>query len=666
MSRIHWIGAALVLGSGAAAGQHTTDDWGKLPLCFEQNLGQADPGIRFQACGGGGTTSLCADALVFESQGAAVRLEPLGGSLERAQGETLLETRVHYQRGDDPTRWVLDVPCFESVRACDVWPGIDLVLYGNARRAEYDLMLAPGADPRLARFAVTSEQSLALTASGALAAADGTFAQCAPIAYQLVGGARLLVPARFVFQDGTLGFELGDYDRSRELVIDPMWLYANLIGGSGRDMAYDIATDSQGTSWVCGEIYSAATGVDAFVAKINTMGTQLVWKTVIAGSGNEAAYAIALEPTTGIVFVTGYTTSSSLPGVSAAVADNSLGGTTDAFLTKVASMGTVDRTTYLGGPGEEVGNAIALETSTMTPFVTGYTTSSAMGFPTTVGALDRTHNGGRDVFVTKSNGQLSSFPTSTLIGGPGDDSGSEIQLVNGTLPVVCGTTNSAGFPGANGMMNSLGGNDVFVLRLNSMFGSISNSKRVGGAGDDRANGMAIDSQGTPIVIGYTNTGNLATVNAFQPSIGGGWDALLFELDVSMQNILFLTYFGGAGGDTGTDVVLDSAGGLFFTGNTESTSPSFQTVSALQAQNAGGFDGWLAHINTGTSNVLRFSTFFGTSGHDAGFGLCLDGVGLVYIGGYAGANWSPTTTVQEFDQTHGGGMFDALAVRVTLN
>ena len=606
-------------------------------------------------------------ALVFASQGERVSLLPLGGSLARTRAEEPLETRIHYQRGSDPAQWIQDIPCFGRVRSSEVWPGIDLVVYGNGRRAEYDLIVAPGAEVALARFELASDHALALSTEGALTSRDGSLVLCPPIAYQLVDGERSLVEARFLLSGTTLAFELGAYDRSRELVIDPMWLYANLIGGTGRDMAWDIATDSQGTSWVCGETFQAATSADAFVAKINPTGTQLVWMTVLAGSGNENAFAIALEPSTGITFIAGATSSNNFPGVSAAVFDSSFGGVGDAFVAKLNSNGTVNRATYLGGNGDDAAQGLALETTTLTPFVTGFTTTSGMGFPTTVGALDRSHNGLRDVFVTKLDGTLSSVATSTLIGNAGDDLGSDIQLVGGTLPVVCGTTSSATFPGANNAnLNGLGGNDVFVLRLNAMFGTISNARRVGGTGDDRANGLTIDSQGTPFVVGFTNTTNLATVNAFQPSHGGAYDALIFGLNASMQAVLFLTYCGGSGNDAASDALLDGAGRLILTGNTDSTSPSFRTVSPLQAQNAGMFDGWLAHIFTATPSSLRFSTFFGTSGHDTGFGLGLDGVGFVYIGGYAGASFAPSTSVAEFDQTFAGGSFDALALRVSLN
>src|SRR5207249_475109 len=232
----------------------------------------------------------------------------------RAFGEEPLPTRVNYLLGNDPAQWRRDVPTFAKVRYPDVYPGVDLIYYGNQRQLEYDFVVAPGANPEKIAMRLEGSDGIEIDADGDLILhmAGADLRQHKPRVYQEMNGRRREIEARYVFRNSggqpldpgqrVVGFEIGSYDQSRPLVIDPVLVFSTFLGGLGLDIGWAIAVDSNGCVYVAGETASTnfvATNPsstnygggfrDVFVAKLGATGTNLVFSTYLGGNDEDAA-----------------------------------------------------------------------------------------------------------------------------------------------------------------------------------------------------------------------------------------------------------------------------------------------------------------------------------------------------------------------------------------
>lgn len=198
------------------------------PLSFEENRGQTDSRVKYLARTGGWSLFLTpAEAVLALPEGGPVRLSWTGGSTEpRIQGEEELPGKVNYLVGD-ASRWRAGIPTWSRVRYSGIYPGIDLVFYGNGGSLEYDVVVAPGADPRIVRLAIGGADRLSLDAgSGDLVVALGASEMrlSKPVSYQDVDGARREVASRYrLLGPREVGFEVAEWDRKRPLVIDPVF-----------------------------------------------------------------------------------------------------------------------------------------------------------------------------------------------------------------------------------------------------------------------------------------------------------------------------------------------------------------------------------------------------------------------------------------------------------
>jgi hypothetical protein len=256
--------------------------YGKLPLSFEANMGQTDPAVGFLARGRGYNLLLTRTeaVLVLHRQKAAGalkgreltgrKLRALASEAERASvrvrlvgsdpaaplsGAQLLPGKANYFRGHDPAKWRTDIPTYARVEQPGVYPGIDLVYYGNQRELEYDFVVAPGADPNQLRMAYDGVEGIELEASGDLVLRTklGEIRQHSPVVYQEIDGVIRKLPAAHVITGrNEVGFQVKDYDARRPLVIDPTVSYGTLLGGAGDELAWGIAVDSSGSAYVCG------------------------------------------------------------------------------------------------------------------------------------------------------------------------------------------------------------------------------------------------------------------------------------------------------------------------------------------------------------------------------------------------------------------------------
>ena len=595
--------AAQVSKIAPGSASHKFESYQKIPLSFEANQGQSDPAEQFLARGAGysifltksgavlalGNPAACkqrqsgtADERVSSnlarrspggcSQGELdVMQMTLAGASRASQakvtGESQLPGTVNYFIGNNPTRWRTNLPTYARVRSSDVYPGVDLVYYGNQQQLEYDFVVAPGSDPAPIRLQFSGERELSILPQGDLilhgAHGDAVFHK--PLLYQEKNGQRILVAGNFRrLSNSTVGFAVGSYDRTRTLVIDPVLVYSTYLGGSGEttskgpagDQGNGIVVDASGNAYVVGTTYSAnfpvtsgafqsqnkavaaAQGSNVFVTKLNPAGTALIYSTFLGGSGTPNAngnghaagdfgYGIALD-SSGNAYLTGITYSTDFPITCGALqTKNPSKSSYDpvAFITKLNTSGSaLAYSTYLGGSGNnanlnqgDFSQSIAVDSSGAA-FVTGYTWSP--DFPTTDGAFQTANAGtGNDVsnaFITKLNPSGTALSYSTYVGGTGTttagDYGNGIAVDSSGNAYITGSTASANFPVTDGAFQSTlkGTMNAFVTKINSTGTDELYSTYLGGSTKDSAQSIAIDTSGDAYIAGTTGSGDFPT------------------------------------------------------------------------------------------------------------------------------------------------------------
>ena len=618
------------------------DTFGKLPLRFEANPGQTDEQVKFLARGTGHTLFLTPTeaVMVFTKreqtaksrlQGARLRPEEavhvtrtvlrmtfVGANPEpRVVGAEELPDKANYFIGNDPAKWRTNVPTYARVQYTDVYPGIDLIYYGSQRRLEYDFVVRPGADPRTIALGFQGADKLEVDPQGDLVlhTGAGEIRQRKPVIYQEIGGVRREIAGGYVLKgESRVGFHVAVYDTSRPLVIDPALVYSTYLGGSADDAGVGIAVDAAGNAYVTGSTASAnfpttagafqttlgggGVGFDAFVTKLNSTGSALLYSTYLGGSNNDdSGVGIAVDGA-GNAYVTGSAFSTDFPTTPGAF-QSSFGGVRDAFVTKLNPTGsTLVYSTYLGGTGDDGGVSIAVDTAG-SAYVSGF---AQAGFPTTTAAFQPGFGGGPyDAFVTKLGSTGSALVYSTYLGGSGDDE------VFGGLAVdasgnayVTGFTTSANFPTTPGAFQTtfggagpLGFGDAFVTKLNSTGSMPVFSTYLGGSGDDFGAGIAVDGNGNAYIAGSTASTNFPTTpGAFQTTFGGSGplglgDAFVTKLNPTGSALIYSTYLGGSGDDFASRIAVDVLPNpsAYVTGNTAST--NFPTTAGAFQTTLGG-------------------------------------------------------------------------------
>jgi hypothetical protein len=480
----------------------------KLPLHLEP---EADAG-GFVSRGPGYALRVEASSTQFLLRGsspAAVQVE-LRGSNRKAEGRATdpLPGRSHYFLGDDPSRWRRDVPHYGRVEYRGVYPGIDVAYYGRGGLIEYDFIVGAGADPGRIRLRFRGAEGLRIDGDGDIVVSvegGGELVQRAPVAYQEGGKGREAVRARFVKRGKReVGFAVGEYDRSRSLVIDPVLVYSTYLGGSLYDFAYAIAVDGAGDAYVAGRTASSdlptatvfqptlAGGYDAFVTKLDASGSAVVYSTYLGGSYVDEAHAIAVDGA-GNAYVAGSTASSDFPTANAFQPSYVMGY--EAFVAKLDASGSaLVYSTYLGGTSVDEASAIAVDDAG-SAYVAGYTWS--VDFPT-AHAFQPTRAGGysADAFVTKLSASGRALVYSSYLGGSEIEQADAVAVDSAGNAFVAGHTASTDFPTANALQaTNAGVSDAFVTKLDAFGTALVYSTYLGGSGDDRARAIAVDSTG---------------------------------------------------------------------------------------------------------------------------------------------------------------------------
>jgi hypothetical protein len=325
-------------------------------------------------------------------------------------------------------------------------------------------------------------------------------------------------------------------------------VYSTYLGGNPGQGGHGIAVDAAGNAYVTGDTASPNFpttpgafdtsyngGVDAFVTKLNSTGSALVYSTFLGGGAfsEDDGNWIAVD-NAGAAYVTGFTFSSNFPTTPGAfdrVLGSAINGTSDAFVTKLNAGGSsLVYSTFLGGNdfGDE-GWGIAVDAAGAA-YVTGITTDGT--FPTTPGAFDTTLNSITDAFVTKFSADGSALVYSTFLGGSSTDESFGITVDAAGAAFVTGRTSSSNFPTTPGAFDTTfnGNTDAFVTRLNEIGSTSLYSTYLGGNADEAATAIASDSSGSVYVTGGTSSNNFPiTPGAFQPTIGGISDAFVAKI-----------------------------------------------------------------------------------------------------------------------------------------
>jgi len=678
-----------------------------LPLAFEQNQGQTDPQVKYLARGNGYTLFLTADDAVFSLHSrssasgpsaagqadstAVLRMHLLGGnSLAMVEATIPVAGTTNYFLGNDRSKWRSGVARFARVSYQNVYPGVNMAFHGAERELEFDFVLAPGANPEPIGFQVSGNQGIKTDDSGnlILSSAAGDVLLHKPVAYQQQDGARQPVDARFVLEaNNQVRFELGNYDRSRELVIDPSVSYATYLGGVSTDDALGITFDSSGNAYVTGETQSAnypsatdnlnGSSPDAFVAKIAADGKTLGYYTYVGGSASDSGNGIAVD-TSGNAFVAGGTMSSDFPKTSGAF-QTTLKGIENAFIFKLSSDGaTLLYSTFLGGSVGDVALGIALDSTGKNAYVVG--SSSSPDFPTSTSPLQSFPGGTNNGFVTKLNPAgtgLSDlvFSTYLALGGGTGDAAKAVAVDSSGNAYVTGAASGPSFhatPGAfqftcgtDGTCNG-GLSDAYVTVIKPDGSGYVYSTFLGGSGSDVGFGIAVDAtSGSAYVTGSTTSADFPRMSALQGSFGGGnTDAFVTKLKPDGSGLVYSTYLGGSGDDGAKGIAVDGGGNAYITGQTNSA--NFPKVTPTQTALAGGFDAFVSELNAAGSQIT-FSTYLGgTSDENSGgnFGaIAVDSGGAnIYVAGSTRSVDFPTTA--GVIQAGTGGGDDAFVAKFT--
>jgi|GEM_PF-749227 len=650
---------------------HAREEYGKLPLSFVANDGQTDSRVKFISRGGGYSLFLTSTEAVLAlskpqagKRGAATKgntpshqlmadqlcalsMKLIGVQADpRLEGLDELPGKVNYLVGNDAGKWRTNVPTYSKVKYQSIYPGVDLVYYGNQQQLEYDFIVSPGADPGVIKIAFQGIQKLGFGKQGnlVLRMKGGDVSLQKPYVYQEVNGQRLEITSRYVLQSQhQVGFQIGDYDKNRPLIIDPVLVYSTYLGGTnavedsndyfivpshGNDEAHGIAVDSAGNVFVAGtttatkdfpvtqgayrttfERNGATSSEDAFVTKLNAAGDGLIYSTRLGGIGSDQAFAIGID-NAGNAYVTGKTQSPDFPATLGALTPNP----SDAFVIKLNPTGTALAYSAILGSG--VGNAIAVDSSG-NAYIGGQ--SFGPGFSVTPGAFQTVAPGGAaegflNGFITKINSAGDALLYSTFLGGRREEEIDDIAIDASGNAYVVGYTDFHDFPITPGAFMTFGnatnngglGGGPFVTKLNSTGSALVYSTYVRG---DSARGLVVNPSGEVYVTGTAQANLTPTNDAFQQTYGGSADAFLTKLNASGSNLLYSTYLGGSDQDHGTCIAMDNAGSIYIAGTTYSTNfpltqDTFQTTASGNHFDVGSFVAKIGEATTAQTYRIK--------------------------------------------------------------
>jgi len=710
------------------AGQQIVSEFSKLPLSFEANWGQYNSQVKFLSRGRGYTLFLTANEAVLTLQQplfhggvgdgqttdtngsregraaekAVLRMKLLGSNADpEVMGLEELPGAINYFIGNDPAKWRTNISSYAKVKFEDVYPGTDLVYYGNQQQLEYDFIVSPGADPGAIRLSFDGAKMVKVDDNGELVLHinSGEVRLNRPVIYQETGYERLQIKGGYEVverpgQDvqNLVTFQIAAYDVTSPLIIDPVLVYSTYVGGSDLDASLgtnDLAVDSDGNVLIVGgtksidfptlnAVQSTLLGSpeDAFVTKLNADGSGLIFSTYFGGSTQDGtrnpsttANSIVLD-SQGNAYVTGTTVTPDFPTTAGAFQPAYSGGG-DAFVLKLSANGALVYSSFVGGGASDRGNVIAVD-SNGNAYIAGQGNGQV---PTTTGAFQEVHPGGSAGFITKINAAGSALTYSTHLGGTAFDAPLGLAVDAFGNAFVVGVTFSTDFPTTPGAFQTSPGfeGNAFVTKLNANGSGLFYSTYLGGDGTpDAANDIAVDAAGNAYVTGQTRSTDFpTTAGAFQENIVsppvGGLDAFVTKLNANGSDLIYSTYIGDRNQELGSGLALNSDESVFVTIDSNGFAlthfPLVEPLPEFQALLPCAADGAVVRLDASGSTLL-FSTLLGGCANDFTSGVVVDSAGNAYVAGVAGSNDFPTTP-GVFQPSFQGGVSDSFVVKIAF-
>jgi hypothetical protein len=642
-----------------------------MALRFEENRGQFGAAVRFAARSGVSDWYLTDGGPSFQLGAQRVDLRmvhanpaPTIEPLDRMAAQT------NYMIGAR-SQWRTGVANYERVRYHGIYPGVDIVYYGNHGQLEYDFEMQAGVSPDAIRMEFAGAETLAITPEGDLAIYAGGIhtVQKKPVILQ---DGRRIAGRYTLLARNEAGLVLDGYDASRPLVIDPVLIYAAYFGTSGADFYTGMKAMPNGLVYLVGSTNkyenvgtdnayrNTAAGLqDAFLLILDTNTFTIKYLTYLGGANNDAATAVDVDAA-GFVYVTGTTNSTDFPVVGNAVQTTGAASTMDAFVSRfdpntVGTDGLV-YSTYLGGAsGNESANAIAIDKNGYI-YVIGTTRSS--DFPVTSTAYAGVIYGLQDAFISVLDPNSTSLVYSTYMGGELADDGRAIAVGTNGLVYYAASTNSTQFPMEGpSYRNTLQGDVDIVVGVIDITKSGAPSQPYstyfGGSDLEEVRSLALDANNRVILTGYTLSSDCAngpdgcvpfpvTSDAIRRTPAGNGDVFVSIVDPSTPAsfVKYSTYFGGSQGDVAYSVKPDGKGNLYLTGYT--LSPNLFTVGAPQPGYGKGINMFVAAIRPGVPGNagIVFSTYLGQTSTYVGNAVDIAPDGTIYMAGF-GQNGLPS-------------------------
>jgi hypothetical protein len=582
----------------------------------------------------------------------------------------------NYYLGNDKSKWVSRVETFKEIILEGIYEGIDLRLYIENANFRYDFLLKPYASVNDITFEIEGAEvcysvhgnELILSKSDLLIKHGDVKAKSIKYENQnlfnISDNYEDNIDCKFkVYGENRVGFELGIYDHTKELIIDPL-VFSTYLGGYMNEEVTDIYADNFQDVYICGTTQSTYfptiegsydiihNGMyDAFVTKLTASGRDLMYSTFLGGSDDDGATGMKVD-TKGNVTVGGYTGSVNYP-TSESAYDRTYNGGYDAFVSCLNSDGTaLSYSTYFGGFGYDAVNDIVIDNQS-NAYITGRTYSDNL--PVTDGAFDIYFNGEQDAFVSKISNNGEELLYSTFIGGQGIDIATSIIIDNYSNLYITGQTQSFNYPVTQGAFDIMhnGNTDVFISKFNSSLNNLVYSTFAGGSSIDIGWDIDINGNSEAIVCGETNSDNFpVTPGAFNENKNGAADGFVLKLNNTGSDLVFSTYIGGTYADGLKSVMNEQTGLIYVTGVTGSddfpvTPDAFDEIYEYNT------DGIFCIMNASGSK-LNYSSYLGGSNSDYPEAIFVDGYNNVFIGGSTSSMDFPTSS-EAYDPTANGQM-----------
>jgi beta-propeller repeat-containing protein len=677
----------------------------RLPIHFVENRGQANAAVRFEVNANHHKVFFASNEVVFAAapevngkrRPEAIRLRFDGASPSPAiAGTELLPGKFNYFVGNDPSKWETDVPSYRGVAYKGLYKGVDLIFKDAHGQIERDFVISPGVDPGIIQMSYQGAKRIRLSKEGELVVETrwSVLTEARPEAFQNIDGKTVKVATNFKIAKGNgVAFEVGDYDRSQPLIIDPVFRFSTFVGGSGDDRALGVAVDATGV-YAVGEtpslgfptsgIFGPLAGTDQFALKLTADGSMLVYSDIIGGAALDRAFACQVHPSDNSLYVLGVTGSANFPTTVGSFDTTFNGGVLDYNVTRINAAGNgFIWSTYIGGGGDEASLGGIDVYNNGDCWIVGGTSSRGPSqgpnpYPvaTTFGTnLSPTNAGGAGSFdgvATAIRSTGNQVVTSGFWGG-GNSQGSGVAINKSSLDFYfCGVTFSATTPVCTGVgvpfpsCQSAGfdtthniGRDGYITRFTNVgnpIGSTYLGDPIALSADNRLFGISFDGSTPPnvYVAGSTSgPGYPTTPGAFQTTYNGGtFDQVVTRLTPTLSALGYSTFIGGLGEDEAFGIAVDGAGNAYITGKTSSANfpvtPQFPT-SVFK----GIFDATFTKLNPAGSALL-LSSYIGGSGSDRGNAIRLNAGGtLATIAGTTSSVDFPTTP-GAFDTSYNGG------------